>query len=33
MKAAYLDYQKAIELKPDWEQPKKELERFSVGRR
>ena len=33
MKAAYFDYQKAIELKPDWEQPKKELARFSVGRR
>lgn len=33
MKAAYFDYQKAIELKPDWEMPKKELVRFSVERR
>jgi tetratricopeptide (TPR) repeat protein len=33
VKAAYLDYQKAIELKPEWEQPKKELARFTVGRR
>ena len=33
MKAAYFDYQKAVELTPDWEQPKKELARFSVGRR
>ena len=33
LKAAYFDYQKAVELKPDWEQPKKELVRFSVERR
>lgn len=33
MKAAYFDYQKAIELKPEWEQPKKELARFTVERR
>lgn len=33
MKAAYFDYQKALELKPDWEQPKKELSRFTVERR
>lgn len=33
MKAAYLDYQKAIELNPDWEQPRKELARFTVERR
>lgn len=33
MKAAYFDYQKAIELKPEWEQPKQELARFTVERR
>ena len=33
MKAAYLDYQKAIELKPEWEPPRKELTRFTVDRR
>ncbi|MBU1374323.1 MAG: hypothetical protein KKE02_21625 [Alphaproteobacteria bacterium] len=33
MKAAYFDYQKAIELKPEWDQPKKELARFTVERR
>lgn len=33
MKAAYFDYQKAVELKPDWDQPKKELARFTVERR
>lgn len=33
MKAAYFDYQKALELAPDWEQPKKELARFTVERR
>jgi tetratricopeptide (TPR) repeat protein len=32
MKAAYFDYQKAVELKPDWDQPKKELARFTVER-
>jgi tetratricopeptide (TPR) repeat protein len=33
MKAAYFDYQKAVELKPEWDQPKKELARFTVERR
>ena len=33
MKAAYFDYQKAVQLKPDWEPPKKELARFTVERR
>ena len=33
MKAAYFDYQKAIELKPEWEQPRRELTRFTVDRR
>jgi tetratricopeptide (TPR) repeat protein len=33
LKAAYLDYQKAVELKPDWDQPKRELARFTVERR
>lgn len=33
LKAAYFDYQKAVELKPDWEMPKKELARFTVERR
>ncbi|HEX7884809.1 MAG TPA: tetratricopeptide repeat protein [Phenylobacterium sp.] len=33
LKAAYLDYQKAVELKPDWDQPKKELARFTLERR
>jgi tetratricopeptide (TPR) repeat protein len=32
LKAAYFDYQKAAELKPEWEAPKKELARFSVHR-
>ena len=32
LKAAYFDYQKAVELKPDWEMPKRELLRFSVAR-
>lgn len=32
-KAAYFDYQKAIELKPEWDQPKRELARFTVERR
>ncbi|WP_293904732.1 hypothetical protein [Phenylobacterium sp.] len=30
LKAAYFDYQKAVELKPDWDQPRKELARFTV---
>jgi tetratricopeptide (TPR) repeat protein len=33
LKAAYFDYQKAVELKPDWDQPKRELARFTVERR
>ena len=33
MKAAYFDYQKALELKPDWDQPRQELARFTVERR
>jgi tetratricopeptide (TPR) repeat protein len=32
-KSAYLDYQQAMVLKPDWEAPKHELLRFSVSRR
>jgi len=32
LKAAYFDYQKAQEISPDWEAPKKELARFSVSR-
>lgn len=33
MKAAYFDYRKAVELKPEWEAPKNELARFTVERR
>jgi tetratricopeptide (TPR) repeat protein len=33
VKAAYFDYRKAVELKPDWEPPQKELSRFTVERR
>lgn len=33
MKAAYFDYQKAVELSPEWEAPRKELARFKVERR
>lgn len=33
MKAAYFDYRKAIELKPDWPMPRQELARFTVERR
>ena len=32
LKAAYFDYQKAVELKPEWDAPKKELARFTVRR-
>jgi tetratricopeptide (TPR) repeat protein len=32
-KSAYLDYQQALVLKPDWELPKRELMRFTVTRR
>ncbi len=31
MKSAYFDYQKAVELKPDWQAPKDELVRFHVS--
>lgn len=33
LKAAYFDYKKAVELKPDWAMPQKELARFTVERR
>ena len=33
LKAAYFDYKKAVELKPDWDMPQKELARFTVERR
>jgi tetratricopeptide (TPR) repeat protein len=32
-KSAYFDYQKAVELSPDWDAPKAELTRFHVERR
>jgi len=32
MKAAWLDYQKALELRPDWDAPRRELTRFQVSR-
>jgi len=32
-KSAYLDYQQALALKPDWEAPKRELLRFTVTQR
>jgi tetratricopeptide (TPR) repeat protein len=32
LKDAYLDYQKALELKPDWDAPQKELARFTLTR-
>ena len=32
-KSAYFDYQKAVELSPDWEAPKNELVRFHVQRK
>lgn len=31
MKAAWLDYQKALELRPDWDAPRRELTRFTVS--
>jgi tetratricopeptide (TPR) repeat protein len=31
VKSAYFDYQKAVELSPDWEAPKTELLRFHVA--
>lgn len=33
LRQAYLDYLKASELNPEWEEPKLELQRFSVGDR
>lgn len=33
MKSAYFDYQKAVELKPEWDAPRRELARFTVQRR
>lgn len=33
VKSAYFDYQKAVELSPDWEAPKNELVRFHVDRK
>jgi tetratricopeptide (TPR) repeat protein len=30
VKSAYFDYQKAVELSPDWDAPQKELTRFHV---
>ena len=33
LKSAYYDYTKASELKPDWDQPKAELARFTVTQR
>jgi tetratricopeptide (TPR) repeat protein len=32
-KSAYFDYQKAVELSPDWQAPKDELVRFHVARK
>lgn len=31
--AAYLDYRKATELRPDWEQPRQSMARFTVKQR
>jgi tetratricopeptide (TPR) repeat protein len=31
LKAAYFDYQKALELSPEWDAPKRELSRFHVA--
>lgn len=32
-KAAYFDYQKAVEISPDWTAPREQLTRFTVSRR
>ncbi len=32
-KAAYFDYQKALEIKPDWDAPREQLTRFTVSHR
>ena len=33
LKAAYFDYQKAVEISPEWDAPRRELARFTVERR
>ncbi|HEX3700351.1 MAG TPA: tetratricopeptide repeat protein [Phenylobacterium sp.] len=33
VKSAYFDYQKAVELSPEWDAPKQQLTRFHVARR
>ena len=33
VKSAYFDYQKAVELSPNWDAPKQQLVRFHVSRR
>ena len=33
VKSAYFDYQKALEIAPNWAAPKQELTRFHVTRR
>lgn len=33
VKAAYFDFQKAVELDPNWDAPKEQLKRFHVARR
>ncbi|THD82585.1 MAG: tetratricopeptide repeat protein [Phenylobacterium sp.] len=33
VKSAYFDYQKAVELSPEWDPPKQQLTRFHVARR
>ncbi len=33
LKQAYLDYTRASELRPEWRQPKQELERFAVHKK
>ena len=32
-KSAYYDYQKAVEINPEWSAPREQLTRFSVTRR
>ena len=32
-KSAYFDYQKALEIAPDWDAPRQQLSRFTVSRR
>jgi tetratricopeptide (TPR) repeat protein len=32
-KSAYFDYQKAVEIQPEWAAPREQLSRFSVSRR